>query len=230
MKMPERVTICEVGTRDGFQIEPEFIPTDGEDRRGEPSIRDRHAPHRGDLVRVAQGDPDAEGRRARSWRASRGGPARATPRWCPTTRARCGRWTRGVDDIHTVVSASESHNLANVNMTIAESLGQARARRQQVAHRARHARRTPASPARSAARSRATCRSPSSSRSSSALVDLGAARHRPRRHHRHGQSRAGRPRARAPDPALPRRRVDAPHPRHAGDGDPEHPVRDGARA
>ena len=28
----------------------------------------------------------------------------------------------GVDDIHTVVSASESHNLANVNMTIGESL------------------------------------------------------------------------------------------------------------
>ena len=28
MKLPERVTICEVGTRDGFQIEPEFIPTE----------------------------------------------------------------------------------------------------------------------------------------------------------------------------------------------------------
>ena len=27
-----------------------------------------------------------------------------------------------MDEIHTVVSASESHNLANVNMTIAESL------------------------------------------------------------------------------------------------------------
>ena len=24
MKRPERVTICEVGTRDGFQIEPEL--------------------------------------------------------------------------------------------------------------------------------------------------------------------------------------------------------------
>ena len=28
MKLPARVTICEVGTRDGLQIEPEFIPTD----------------------------------------------------------------------------------------------------------------------------------------------------------------------------------------------------------
>jgi len=26
MKLPKSVTICEVGTRDGFQIEPEFIP------------------------------------------------------------------------------------------------------------------------------------------------------------------------------------------------------------
>src|SRR5258705_4679158 len=28
MKLPRRVTICEVGTRDGFQIEPDFIATD----------------------------------------------------------------------------------------------------------------------------------------------------------------------------------------------------------
>jgi hydroxymethylglutaryl-CoA lyase len=33
----------------------------------------------------------------------------------------------GVDAIHTVVSASESHNLANVNMTIAESIDKLRA-------------------------------------------------------------------------------------------------------
>src|SRR5262249_56785206 len=28
MPFPERVTICEVGTRDGFQIEPDFIATE----------------------------------------------------------------------------------------------------------------------------------------------------------------------------------------------------------
>ena len=28
MQLPARVTICEVGSRDGFQIEPEWIPTD----------------------------------------------------------------------------------------------------------------------------------------------------------------------------------------------------------
>ena len=41
----------------------------------------------------------------------------------------------GVDAIHTVVSASESHNLANVNMTIAESMAKLRAV-MQVAERA----------------------------------------------------------------------------------------------
>src|SRR5262249_3035285 len=41
----------------------------------------------------------------------------------------------GVDDIHTVVSASESHNLANVNMTIEESLRKLEATLE-VAHRA----------------------------------------------------------------------------------------------
>jgi len=40
-----------------------------------------------------------------------------------------------VDDIHTVVSASESHNLANVNMSIAESLVKLKATAD-VAHRA----------------------------------------------------------------------------------------------
>jgi hydroxymethylglutaryl-CoA lyase len=42
----------------------------------------------------------------------------------------------GVDQIHTVLSASESHNLANVNMTVAESIERLRAV-MQVAERAR---------------------------------------------------------------------------------------------
>src|SRR5947207_15574977 len=42
----------------------------------------------------------------------------------------------GVDTIHTVLSASESHNLANVNMTVAESVDKLRAV-MQVAERAK---------------------------------------------------------------------------------------------
>ena len=39
MKLPKRVTVCEVGTRDGFQIEPDFIPT--ERKIGRASYRER---------------------------------------------------------------------------------------------------------------------------------------------------------------------------------------------
>jgi isopropylmalate/homocitrate/citramalate synthase len=28
MRLPDHVIMCEVGTRDGFQIEPDFIPTE----------------------------------------------------------------------------------------------------------------------------------------------------------------------------------------------------------
>src|SRR5205823_8685446 len=69
----------------------------------------------------------------------------------------------GVDAIHTVLSASESHNLANVNMTIAESLDRLGSVLQ-VAARAK----TPSAAAsrrRSAARSRVTSHSGSSSAS-----------------------------------------------------------------
>ena len=79
----------------------------------------------------------------------------------------------GVDDIHTVVSASESHNLANVNMSIADRSSSSR-RRHGSGRIAAASRSTPASPAPSAARSRARCRWPSSSPWSRRLVDLGA--------------------------------------------------------
>ena len=122
MKLPKRVTICEVGTRDGFQIEPEFIPTDQKIEvvnrlaaAGMPRIEVTSFVSPKAIPQLR----DAEEVMAAHHAAARHAPTR---RWCPTTRARCARWTRGVDEIHTVVSASESHNLANVNMTIAESL------------------------------------------------------------------------------------------------------------
>ena len=64
MKLPKRVTICEVGTRDGFQIEPDFIPTEAKIEvvnklagTGMPRIED--------LVRLPQGGAPAQGRRDR---------------------------------------------------------------------------------------------------------------------------------------------------------------------
>ena len=228
MRLPERITICEVGTRDGFQIEPDFIATEQKIEVVDPPLRGRRAPHRGHLVRAPQGDPPAARRRDGHGRHPRGGPAPATPRWCPTTRAPRARWTRGVDAIHTVLSASESHNLANVNMTIAESLEKlARGGPDRRARAACIC--SAASPPRSAARSRATCRWRACDAVVARLVDMGARGIGLADTTGMANPRAGGGRARAPDAALSRRRVDAAHPRHARHGHPQHPGRDGAR-
>src|SRR5437773_12489868 len=121
MRLPERVTMCEVGTRDGFQIEPDFIPTDLKievvDRlsaTGMPRIEvtsfvsPKAVPALRDAEAVMAGIARRPGTRYSALVPNDKGAVRAVD--------------AGVDDIHTVVSASESHNLANVNMTIAESI------------------------------------------------------------------------------------------------------------
>ena len=135
MKLPPRVTICEVGTRDGFQIEPEFIPTDQKvevvDRlsdAGVPRIEVTSFVH----PKVVPALRDAEEVMARINPRSGTRYAALVPNEKGAVRA----LDAGVDAIHTVVSASESHNLANVNMTIAESIAKLRAV-MQVAERAK---------------------------------------------------------------------------------------------
>src|SRR6266478_2903866 len=121
MKLPRSVTICEVGTRGGFQIEPDFIPTDQKievvDRlsaTGMPRIEvtsfvsAKAVPMLRDAEAVMAGIKRRPGTRYSALVPNDKGAVRAVD--------------AGVDDIHTVVSASESHNLANVNMTIGESL------------------------------------------------------------------------------------------------------------
>jgi hydroxymethylglutaryl-CoA lyase len=134
MKLPTHVTICEVGTRDGFQIEPEWIPTEQKievvDRlsaTGMPRIEvtsfvsPKAVPALRDAEAVMAGIARRPGTRYSALVPNDKGAVRAVD--------------AGVDDIHTVVSASESHNLANVNMTIAESIAKLAATAQ-VAHRA----------------------------------------------------------------------------------------------
>ena len=134
MKLPKRVTMCEVGTRDGFQIEPDFIPTelkievvDRLSATGMPRIEvtsfvsPKAIPALRDAEAVMAGIKRRPGTRYSALVPNDKGAVRAVD--------------AGVDDIHTVVSASESHNLANVNMTIAESLAKLAATAQ-VAHRA----------------------------------------------------------------------------------------------
>jgi hydroxymethylglutaryl-CoA lyase len=135
MKLPKRVTICEVGTRDGFQIEPAFIPTDRKIETvnrlastGLPRIEVTSfvSPKAVPQLR------DAEEVMARITRR----PGTTYSALVPNDKGAVRAVDAGVDEIHTVVSASESHNLANVNMTIAESLAKLAA----VAEVARRAR------------------------------------------------------------------------------------------
>jgi hydroxymethylglutaryl-CoA lyase len=135
MKLPERATICEVGTRDGFQIEPDFIPTDLKvevvdllSEAGVPRIEVTSFVH----PKVVPQLRDAEEVMARIRRR----PGTRYAALVPNDKGAVRAVDAGVDEIHTVVSASESHNLANVNMTVAESIQKLRAV-MQVAERAR---------------------------------------------------------------------------------------------
>ena len=122
MKVPRHVTICEVGTRDGFQIEPEFIPTDQKIEvvnrlaaAGMPRIEVTSfvSPKAIPQLRDAAEVMAAITRR----------PGTTYSALVPNDKGAVRAVDARVDEIHTVVSASESHNLANVNMTVAESLG-----------------------------------------------------------------------------------------------------------
>jgi hydroxymethylglutaryl-CoA lyase len=135
MKLPERVTICEVGPRDGFQIEPEFIPTEQKieavdllSQAGMPRIEVTSFVHPKVVPQLRDAEEVMAGIRRRS------GTRYAA--LVPNDKGAVRAVDAGVDEIHTVLSASESHNLANVNMTIAESLDKLRAV-MQVAERAR---------------------------------------------------------------------------------------------
>jgi hydroxymethylglutaryl-CoA lyase len=126
MQVPERVTICEVGTRDGFQIEPEFIPTDlkievvnGLTEAGVPRIEVTSFVHPKAIPQLR----DAEAVMA----AIRRRPGTRYAALVPNDKGAARAVDAGVDAIHTVLSASESHNLANVNMTIAQSMDKLRA-------------------------------------------------------------------------------------------------------
>jgi hydroxymethylglutaryl-CoA lyase len=121
MKLPAHVTICEVGTRDGFQIEPEFIPTELKievvnllSDAGLPRIEVTSFVHPKSVPQLR----DAEALMA----AIRRRPGTRYAALVPNEKGAVRAVDAGVDAIHTVVSASESHNLANVNMPIAESL------------------------------------------------------------------------------------------------------------
>jgi hydroxymethylglutaryl-CoA lyase len=119
--LPERVTICEVGPRDGFQIETIFIPTelkievvDRLSAAGLPRIQVTSFVHPKVVPQLADAEAVMAGIRRR--------PGTVYSALVPNDTGARRAVDAGVDEIHTVVSASETHNLANVNMTVEASL------------------------------------------------------------------------------------------------------------
>lgn len=121
MELPTKVQIVEVGPRDGFQIEPVLIPTEQKikiiDKLSETGLRRIEAtsfvhpkaiPQLADASEVMAGITRKEGVIYTALVPNVKGVERALQ--------------AGVEEINLVVSASESHNQNNMNMSIAESL------------------------------------------------------------------------------------------------------------
>ncbi len=121
MNLPKKVTIVDVGPRDGFQMEPGFIPTEQKiqiiDRLSETGIKrievtsfvhPKYVPQLADAEEVLARIKRKEGVIYEALVPNAKGVERAIQ--------------AGVEHVSMVISASESHNKANVNMTVAESL------------------------------------------------------------------------------------------------------------
>jgi hydroxymethylglutaryl-CoA lyase len=117
-----RITVCEVGPRDGFQIEASFIPTEKKieiinalfaaglrHMQVTSFVSPRAVPQLADAETVLAGIDRPEGSMITALIPNLRGAERAV--------GAC------VDAVHTVVSASETHNVKNVNRSIDASLG-----------------------------------------------------------------------------------------------------------
>jgi len=123
--MPRRVLVTEVVTRDGFQDEDRIIPTDQKVRvieglahAGVRSIEVTAFVH----PRVVPQMSDADEVMARVPRVSGVTYSALAPNLIGVHRALAAH----VDEVRLFVSASESHNRANVNRSVADSLSQLR--------------------------------------------------------------------------------------------------------
>ena len=118
-----RITVCEVGPRDGFQNEATFIPTDRKiaivnalfasslrHMQVTSFVSPRAVPQLADAEDVLAGIDRPDGAYVTALVPNLRGAERAV---------RCA-----LDAVHTVVSASETHNLKNVNRPVAQSLSE----------------------------------------------------------------------------------------------------------
>lgn len=121
MGLPKEVQVVEVGPRDGFQIESEFIPTEQKikiiDKLSETGLQrievtsfvhPKAMPQLADAIEVVARIKRKEGIIYTALVPNAKGVERAV--------------RSGVEEVNFVVSASESHNKNNMNMSISESL------------------------------------------------------------------------------------------------------------
>jgi hydroxymethylglutaryl-CoA lyase len=121
MKLPEKVTIVEVGPRDGLQNEPPFVPTDDKlelifqlAQTGIRRIEITSFVHPRAVPQLQ--DSDAVARTAIRQ------PGVTYSALVPNEKGLERALLAGMDSIAVFVSASETHNRRNVNMTISDSL------------------------------------------------------------------------------------------------------------
>ncbi len=121
MRLPRNVAICEVGPRDGFQMEREFIPTHTKIEmvnalidtglrwiEATSFVSPRAIPQLRDAAEVVAGVNRVDGLELSVL--------------IPNARGATDAARAGVDEMLLVISATESHNRSNVNRTIDESL------------------------------------------------------------------------------------------------------------
>jgi hydroxymethylglutaryl-CoA lyase len=119
--LPKKVYIREVGPRDGLQIEPRFVPTETKVEfieklaaTGVPHIEITSFVHPKWIPALADGK--AIGKRfARMGRTH-------TSALVPNMKGLEGAIETGMQEVSVFLSASESHNKANINRSISESL------------------------------------------------------------------------------------------------------------
>ncbi|KPQ16470.1 MAG: hydroxymethylglutaryl-CoA lyase [Rhodobacteraceae bacterium HLUCCO18] len=118
-----RITVCEVGPRDGFQNEATFIPTDRKIAIVNALFASglRHMQVTSFVSpRAVPQLADAEDVLAGIYRPDGAYVTALVPNLRGAERAVCC----ALDAVHTVVSASETHNLKNVNRPVAQSLSE----------------------------------------------------------------------------------------------------------
>ena len=121
MSLSSNITVVEVGTRDGFQMEREFIPTNSKieiinhliktglrNFEATSFVSPKAIPQMRDAAEVVSGVDRV--------------PGLCLAALVPNPKGAENAAKAGIDEMVVFVSATESHNKSNVNRTIAESL------------------------------------------------------------------------------------------------------------